>query len=264
MALDILVQLSFRDRLFAHHAYLADRFANFTAEHFASLAAVAVLIAGALLLAARASERGERRFEIGLGCAMLGGTAVQILWSALSGHFEPGYDLIVFHLCGMTSLVGAVLLLRPEAKRGRFLPNVLYFAGIPGALMALATPDLPYAFPHFMNAMFFLSHAMIVLSALHLVRVRRFRPEPKRIPAVFLALNAVLVPVYLVDRLTGGNYFFLIEPPANTLAIVFAEWVGWGWYLIPMEAVALLAFGLFALPWIRWGRRRPREPQGMV
>jgi hypothetical integral membrane protein (TIGR02206 family) len=248
------------DRFFGFEADPSDTFRNFSPLHVASLVACVVGIALALLLASRLREKPRRRCEIVLASTMIFCQIVQMVWHGLSGHFDPGTDLIVFHMCGVFNIVAIVLLF--QRTRSPFFQDALYFAGLPGALMAVATPDLEFGFPHFMWVIFFLTHAMLAFVPLHFLVIRSFRPRPRSIPKIFLFLNLVLIPVYAIDRLTNGNYFYLLRPPRNTLAEVFADWVGWGWYLVPMELAALLLFGLLALPWIRW-HRKPGDPKGM-
>jgi hypothetical integral membrane protein (TIGR02206 family) len=52
-----------------------------------------------------------------------------------------------------------------------------YLIGIAGALQAVLTPDLgQYAFPHYRYFQVFISHGLIIISALYMTIVEGFRP----------------------------------------------------------------------------------------
>ena len=65
-------------------------------------------------------------------------------------------------LCSISLLVSIVLLLTGN----RHLIDFVIFAGIGGALQALATPVLDMDFPHFRFFHFFYTHAGIILTGL--------------------------------------------------------------------------------------------------
>ena len=241
------------DRIFGFDIYQTYPFVNFSPLHLWTLLACVALAVLGLLLLFRTKATGQRRFEVVLAVLMVLFQLGQIAWSILWGRFSPATDLIFLHMCGIFTVVGIVLLFTP--RRSPFLLNALYFAGLPGALMAISTPDLKYVLPHFMYFMFFLTHTMLAFVPVYFIVLKGFRPEPRFIPKIFLGLNIALVPIYIIDRLTDGNYFYLLRAPKNTLAEVFANAVGWQWYLVPMEFAVLAFLYLFAIPWFR--RRKP-------
>ncbi|MBQ5545489.1 MAG: hypothetical protein IIU00_07390, partial [Clostridia bacterium] len=51
-----------------------------------------------------------------------------------------------------------------------------------------------------------------------------------------------------VNRLLGSNYFFINGPVRGTLTQTFADWLGEGYYLIPMLAALLAVWGVLYLP----------------
>ena len=72
--------------------------------------------------------------------------------------------------------------------------------GSRAAIQALATPDLGiYGFPHFRFFQTFLSHGLIVTSAIYMTVVEGFRPTWKSMLRVFVWMNVYAVIVYFVN-----------------------------------------------------------------
>ena len=69
-------------------------------------------------------------------------------------------DSLPLELCSISLLVSIVLLLTGN----RHLIDFVIFAGIGGAIQALATPVLDMDFPHFRFFHFFYTHAGIILT----------------------------------------------------------------------------------------------------
>jgi len=137
----------------------------------------------------------------------------------------------------------------------RLLLGIVYFTGIGGALQALLTPVLGYGFPHFRFLEFFLALIAIILSVLYMVWVEGYRPGSRSMAAAMLFLHVLIVPVMLVNRATGGNYMFLARKPDSASLL---DLLGpYPWYLLAMEAAALVIFWLLYLPFALTARREP-------
>jgi hypothetical integral membrane protein (TIGR02206 family) len=68
-------------------------------------------------------------------------------------------------------------------------------------------------------------------------------------------LNILLVVVYAVNRMTGGNYMFVSRKPETaSLLDVLGPYP---WYLLSLEAVAVVLFLLMYLPFA-WRSKRPQ------
>jgi hypothetical integral membrane protein (TIGR02206 family) len=85
-----------------------------------------------------------------------------------------------------------------------------------------------------------------------MVWVERFRPTFKSIGITMVFLNVMLVILVGVNYITGGNYMFLArKPDTASLLDVLGPYP---WYLLSLEAVALVLFLLLYAPFA--GRRR--------
>ena len=78
-------------------------------------------------------------------------------------------------------------------------------------------------------------------------------PQPDGVWRALLWLQAYLVVAVVVNTLTGANYGFLREKPAMSSLI---DHLGdWPYYILGLEAVALISFLLLNLPFIRQHRQ---------
>lgn len=129
--------------------------------------------------------------------------------------------------------------------------------GLAGTLQAVITPDLSSGFPHLVFFQYMVGHLGIVVAALVLVVGMGIRPRGNAVVRVFAITAAYTAFVGLVDGLTGADYMFLRQPPANwTLLSVLGPWP---WYTVSAAGVALvLLVGLDAPFWAsrRAGERR--------
>ena len=231
-------------------AYEAPEFTAFSPQHIAAIG-FCVLLA-ALMYRLRGWLRAGKRPRYARWTI----AAVLILcelslnvWYAAENVFDAG-NTLPFELCSIT-LYAAVFMLLMNSRR--LLPFV-YFAGIGGALQAIVTPVLGYGFPHFRFLEFFIAHLFIILAALHMIWIEGVRPTLRSLFAAFGWLNALLLPVWAVNRLTGGNYMFIARKP-DTASLL--DLLGpYPWYLLSLEGVALALFGLLYLPFAFGGKRR--------
>lgn len=224
------------------NAYIEQGFIAFSLPHLAALLGFTGF-AAALYLSRNWWQQGERSRY---GRYLLAATLILCelalnVWYVQQDVFNV-QDTLPLELCSISMYLCAAMLL----FRNRLLFQIAYFAGIGGALQALLTPVLGYPFPHFRFLQFFIAHSAIILSALYMVWIEKFRPTLKSIGWAMLFLNLAIIPVGLVNYLTGANYMFLArKPDSASLLDVLGPYP---WYLLSMEAVALILFFLLYLP----------------
>lgn len=170
------------------------------------------------------------------------------IWYVWHGHWALRFSLPL-QLCSITLLVSAVMLVTRSYRLFEFI----YFAGIGGALMALFTPELVYAFPHTVYLLFFISHFGIIIAAIWMIILLGYRPVLRSIGRTMLWLNILLVPIYFINVLTGGNYMFLMRKPGTASPL---DYFGpWPWYIVGMELMALFTFCILYIPFIRFKKK---------
>lgn len=154
------------------------------------------------------------------------------------------------HLCDLTAYVAMLALV----WRNQRLAELAYFWGIAGTLQGLLTPAVGAGYPYPEFFRFFLLHSAVVVAAVYLPVGKRLVPEEGAVWRAFGWMQVYVVAAALANLATGANYGFLCEPPPTASLIdLLGEWP---YYIVWMEVIALLFFGLLYLPWFLLGRKR--------
>ncbi|MBM7568108.1 putative integral membrane protein (TIGR02206 family) [Paenibacillus sacheonensis] len=187
------------------------------------------------------------RYSILLG--LLAPQIVLYSWYVIQGLWDVKYTLPL-ELCSISQLLAIIMLF----SRSRLLYQVVFFAGIGGAMQAMFTPDLDYPFPHFRFFHFFIVHIAIILAPLYMTWIENFRPTRKSIWITMIFLNILLVVVGGTDYWLGANYMFLKHKPTGASLL---DLLGpYPYYLVVEEIIALVIFTIMYLPFIRWKREQ--------
>jgi hypothetical integral membrane protein (TIGR02206 family) len=227
-------------------------FVMFSRSHLVCIALLAVAIIGLYAcrnrLAAQPHATAAIRYL--LVAALLVPEVGLHIWYVSTGIWDVLYTLPL-ELCSITLLLSIVMLL----ARSYSLYQVLYFAGLGGAVQAILTPNLDYPFPHFRFLHFFIVHSAIILAPLYMTWIERVQPTFRSIGIAMLFLNVLAVIVGVTDYWLGANYMFLLHKP-RTASIL--DYLGnYPYYLLSEEVIALVTFGLLYLPFSRiWKKNR--------
>lgn len=218
-------------------------------EHFAALA-----LSIALCVLVPALARAPRHDSWGAGAsralALLIALAFAVDHTAAAVRGEWSADrYLPLHLSDVATIVAVLALWRPRP----LLVELTYFWGLTASLQAVLTPSLGHTFPDIQFFTFFVAHAGVVLAAVLLVAGRGLVPRPGAVARAFLATLLVAAGAGAGSALTGGNYMFLRNKPAESLLDVMGPWP---WYI---ATAALLALALFAVLDAPFRRRRARS-----
>jgi len=229
--------------------YDAEPFILFSSSHIVSISVITALIVLMFLLRHHLrswSERARRILRIVLACIMFTCEIVLQLWYVYGGIWSLQTSLPL-ELCSLSLLLSALLLL----TRSRLLHSALLFAGIAGALMAILTPNLGYAYAHFRFIQFFVAHACIILALLYMTWVEQLRPSWRSVAGSMIFVNVAALIVYVVDVMLDANYMFLRHKPSTSSVL---DMLGpYPMYILGEEILALVLFSLmyillFAIP----------------
>ena len=166
------------------------------------------------------------------------------IWNASVGQWNI-QTMLPLHVCSVLVWLGGVMLVTKNYTIYEFA----YFMGIGGALQALLTPDLGiYGYPHYRFFQTFISHGLIVTSAIYMTTVEGFRPTWKSFKRIFVGMNIYLVIVFFINQAIGSNYMFVAyKPETASLLDVLPEWP---WYILWLEAIGLLTCLILYIPFI--------------
>lgn len=188
--------------------------------------------------------RPARAVRFGLVAVLLGGAAVYLIAETLAGRLSV-WDLLPFHLCDFAIFVAAYALL--TGNRGA--AELVWFWALSGTLLAMATPDVPGAFPDWRWLAYFTMHGAVVASAVTLALGLGLSPRPGGPWRAFEWTAAYAAVVGVVDWTTGANFLYLREKPARPTLL---DWFGpWPVYIAVAGLVGLGLFLLLGLPFRR-------------
>ena len=217
-------------------------------EHLVPLAVLAVAAAALCTVARRAPGRWT-----GIAAALIAVAIVvtELSWQpyVLGNHSWSAAFSLPVQLCDVVGFVAAAALVWRQAV----LVEVAYFWGLGGTVQALLTPDLRDHFPAFPYLQFYATHDLVVLAALFLVIGLRLQPRAGAVRRVFLITLAFAAVIGLIDLITGGNYLYLRQVPAQgSLLSVMGPWP---WYIAVGALLTLIVLTVLDAPF-RLSRNR--------
>ncbi len=164
------------------------------------------------------------------------------IWNIAYGTWSI-QEHLPLHACSILIWLAGFMLIKKDYRIYEFV----YFMGISGALQALMTPDIGiYGFPHFRFFQTFISHGLLVTSAIYLTTVEDLRPTWRSLLRVMVISNVYMVVVFFINTLIGSNYLFVARKPAGPTLLDSLP--AWPWYLLYMEGLGLVMFLLLYLP----------------
>jgi hypothetical integral membrane protein (TIGR02206 family) len=166
------------------------------------------------------------------------------VWNHAVGQWNV-QTMIPLHVCSVLVWLGGYMLV----SKNYIIYELTYFLGIAGALQALLTPDLGlYGFPHYRFFQTFISHGLIVTSAIYMTTVEGFRPTWKSILRVTVIANIYMALVFFLNQAIGSNYMYINrKPDTASLLDMLPAWPG---YIPYVELIGLFMFLLLYLPFI--------------
>ena len=235
--------------------YSGAPFVLFGPAHLAGLAVVIVLNLAIVHYRRRFSPGQRRTLRYVLAAVLLINESLWHVWNWTTGQWTI-QTMLPLHLCSLLVFLSAYLLVSGSYSIYEFV----YFLGIAGASQALLTPDAGiYGFPHFRFFQVMVSHGAIVTTAIYMSVVEGYRPTWRSIGKVILVGNLYLLLVGGINGLLGSNYLFIARKPETaSLLDVLGPWP---WYILVMEALALLMTLLLYLPYTLRDWKASRRPR---
>ena len=228
-----------------------DTLAPLTPLWLKALAASLLVIAALVLAGVRIGNRSRGRLAVILGIFLLASELLIHPYIASRGLWKID-TCLPLHLCDLTAIFAWVALLWRNQK----VYECLFFWGIPGAIISLATPEFTLA-PGVINAdgtlggetlvflHYYVSHGGILVAALYLTFALGMKPRRGSWWKISLLGQPMLLAIGMINWILGTNYVFLCEPPlvANPLIIG-----GWPWYVLGMIILMVVASLILYLP----------------
>jgi hypothetical integral membrane protein (TIGR02206 family) len=228
--------------------YPGPAFELFGPAHIGALAAL-ILLNLFLLRFRNAGESTKHTIRWTLAIILWVNEIAWHAWNIAVGKWTV-QTMLPLQLCSLMVWVGALMLATKDYRIYEFC----YFIGIGGAIQALATPDLGiYGFPHFRYFQTFISHGLIVTSAIYMTVVEGFRPTWKSMLRVALWTNVYMVIIYFLNSALGSNYLMVNGKPATPSLLDLLP--AWPYYIVFMELIGVGTFLLLYTPFMIKDRR---------
>ncbi len=189
------------------------------------------------------SERAKTAIRFGFSIAIILNEIALHVYRIWADQWSI-QTMLPFHVCAVMVWLTPVLLI----KKNHTVFEFYFFLGLAGATQALLTPDVGiYGFPHFRYFSAFISHGLIVLSAVYMAVVEKFRPTWRSIVKVAVWANVYMVIIFFVNQAIGANYMFVAHVPDDPSLIDFLG--PWPWYILALEGIGLILFLLLYAPY---------------
>lgn len=229
------------------------RFPHFGTQHWLILFLTAVAPIVLIWWARRSQHPGTVKLMArSLGALLLLNYIAYTIFRIQSGYWEVRYDLPM-EFCNWSTAVTVLALW----TRNRTMAELSYFWVLAGSLNGVITPDLQAQFPQFYFFIFWIGHSGLVVAALFVVFGLRLPPRPGSLWRVIGYSQLYFVCAMGVNYLVNGNYGYLSHKPGG--ASVLDGLGDWPYYILSMQAVAIVLFAILYAPFYLINRGRAHD-----
>jgi hypothetical integral membrane protein (TIGR02206 family) len=216
----------------------------FGLTHLTMLAFVVLINISLFFIGRIPNPKLHRRIRIGLASILVINEISYHIWLILTHQWDPLWHLPL-HLCSVLVWLSALMLY----SKNYTIFELVYFLGIGGALQPLLTSEVgAYGFPHYYAYQIFISHGGIITAAVFMAVVEDFRPSWLSLVRVFIIGNIYLILVTIINFQIGSNYLYILHKPHIATILDFMG--PWPWYILAMEAVAVMISLLLYIPFL--------------
>lgn len=207
-----------------------DSFERFSPEHIGTLLVIAIAITIGLLLIRKGSDKSVQTLSRILPVLVLLGEIIQDILL-----IRDGGNLIEFlplHLCNLGIFVNLAAAFS-KGKIQSFFAEISVVLIMPGTAGALIFPDWTYRpFWSYLPLLCFFTHSLLLFIPLMFLVMKKAQVSFRHFWYSYLFLLVVTPPIYLLDKRTGVNYMFLLDPIESTPLEWINNMFGESYYII--------------------------------
>lgn len=217
-------------------------FAMWSATHLYTLLCIAVLICAILVWGRRMNTNGRNRLCKSIAVANLGVFISEYTWRFIYDNREHLIrEELPLHFCAVMAILCFIALWWGP----RWARSLVYFGVLSASVQGLITPVISYGFPSLYFFIFFISHSLLLLSALAIPILTDWEAKAKDPLRSVLLMNLYLIVIHPINLILNSNYGYTTAAPAGTIL----EGLGAApWYYLWLELPALGLFYLMYIP----------------
>jgi hypothetical integral membrane protein (TIGR02206 family) len=185
----------------------------------------------------------HRNYDIFIALVLLLNTLGENWYNYSHGYWNLQQSLPV-HLCSITNILCIIILINYK----QWMAELIYYWGLAGGIHSLLTPEFTVGMEGYNFYGYFINHGGLLLVVAYMVVHYNFTPRPKSWLYVLGYTQIVVVFVSIINYLVGANYMYLSHKPEVENPFVIGDWP---YYILVLEAVALLHFWIFYLPFAK-------------
>lgn len=190
----------------------------------------------------------RRNYDLFIASILLLNNISEHLYNYSIGYWNLQQNLPV-HLCSVTNILCIVLLINYK----QWIAELVYYWGLAGGIQSLLTPEFTIGMGGYNFYSYFINHGGLILVVAYMIVHYEFVPRPKSWLWTLGYTQLLAFGVGIVNYLVNANYMYLSQKPAVKNPFIIGDWP---YYILVLEAVALLHFWVFYLPFHRINKRK--------
>ena len=225
-------------------------FSYFDFKHILCLFVIFLIIFFVTKIFIREDERRQKKILRAVAVINIAAEFIKDMILVFIGEMDI-YQLPL-HLCGISLFIYVI-----HAYTGlNILGEISIVLCLPAAVAALLFPDWNY-YPiwNFMSIHGFFGHMLLTLYPVLLLVSGRVTPMLKNMWKSILFLAVTMIPIYIFDRITGLNYYFINYPPKDTPLTILYDVAGITGYRVLYTCLLVLMIFIMYIICKYWTRR---------
>ena len=232
-------------------------FKLYDSTHLAWLGFFVLLCVSSVIVYKKLNAKHRNIMRTAIAVTVIALETIKNCVAAAIGDFHIGH--LPFHLCGINVLLVTFCIF----KRVKTVENFLYYIGIPGALLALLTPDWT-AMPcnNFFHIHSFVIHMFLVLYPFVLVAGGDLHPDLKSMPKCILLLIGFAIPALVLNIIFDQNFMFLMNTAGIGFLGLFESFFGhhqWAFPILLPIVMFIMALPILIINKIKKAKTKQKE-----
>ena len=207
---------------------------SFTSEWWLCIIVTVIVITSIIYLPNYFNWAKSKYFRWTIASLMIFNLLIENVYGINMGewHFE---DNLPLHLCGISGIMGIILMFRFNAP----IAQIYFYWALTGGIHSLLTPEFDLGTNGYFFYAYFINHGSLLLVCFYMIKHHNFSPDKKSWMKAFWYLQLVALTIGVFNWISGSNYMYLTSPPIVDNPLIVGKWP---WYILVFEALAFIHF----------------------